>query len=337
MQSPGADRLIFAFSHVGYPPGKFAMTNVFADPTFRANVVFINCRDNSWYQIGVNDEYNSIDKCADLLKSILNYFSPVHSLCVGMSMGGYAATLFGLLLRVDYVTTFTPEIILDLPHCRSVSLNGLRHFDFRYISLQYLLASNTHTIVNAIYGAYDLIDLSLLWPVSHLLERDNEKLRVTFCSDGHQIPLALDVGNLVRSTFSAGLLEPRDIRAGIVLRTKHSALEFYALARAMHYKNTGDFKAVHQTLTSERSFADVSWMTFFLAENLWEAGDSDLAIKQFLRVTDQDPTSYFVWFRLAQVAQAAAKFDIAIAACNAALSIKPSDVHVTKILGKVSG
>jgi tetratricopeptide (TPR) repeat protein len=334
-QFPPADRLIFAFSHVGYPTGSFAMKNVFADASLHANVVFVNCKDNAWYQCGINDEYNSIEKSAELFNQLLEHFAPSRSLTVGMSMGGYAAVLFGLLLQVDYVTTFTPELILGLPYCRSVALNNVRTFDFRYISLQHLLAINQHTVVNAIYGAYDLIDLSLLWPVSHLLGADQGRLRVTFCSEGHQVPLSLDVGNLVRSTFAVGRLEPRDIRAGIVLRTKHTAVELYAFARAMHLKDSGDFSGVHSVLTSESSFRHISWIAFFLAENFADLGEIDRAIELFLRTTALDPTSYYAWSRLAQFAEGMSRFDVASHACEAALSIKPGDLHVSKLLGKL--
>jgi hypothetical protein len=296
--------------------------------------VFVNCKGNAWYQLGINDEFDSIDKCTQLFRRLIDHFTPRQSLAVGMSMGGYAATVFGLLLQLDYVTAFTPEVILDLPHCRSVTLNNVRRFDFKYISLQHLLAANSHTIVNAIYGAYDLIDLSLLWPLSHILERAEGKLRVTFCNDGHQVPLSLDVRNLVKSTFSVGCLEPRDIRAAIVLRTAHPAVELYALARARHFKNVGDFNAVHDVLTGEPSFSKVSWINFFLAENFDKAGEFDRAAAQFDLAATQDPGSFYVWFRSAQFAERTRRFDMLSYTCERALAIKPGDVHASKLFAK---
>ena len=336
-QFPGAERLIFAFSHVDYPAGKFAMTNVFTSGDFRANIIFINCRDNSWYQNGINQEYDSIEKCRNLFEELLQYFAPNRTLAVGMSMGGYAAVLFGLLLDLDYVTAFTPEIILDLPYCRSVTLNKLRSYDFRHISLQYLLSANRRTVVNAIYGAYDLIDLALLWPISHLLGNEDNKLRVTFCSEGHQVPLALDVGNLVRGTFVVGQLQPRDIRAGIVLRTQHSQSELYAYWRSMHYRVTGDLNSANAVLTSESDFSKLSWMNLFLAENYRDAADPDRAIDYFSLTAEQDPTSHYAWFRLALFAESQSKIDMAINAGQKALSLKPGDIVTARFLEKLAG
>jgi len=75
----------------------------------------IFCKDMSelWYQKGLDEECDSVEKLqCRLQKSILD-ISPARITCIGISSGGYAALLFGHLLNVDIVHAFGPQTFLS--------------------------------------------------------------------------------------------------------------------------------------------------------------------------------------------------------------------------------
>jgi hypothetical protein len=61
----GSTELVIAFSHLGYPSGQFAMSRALAN--LSANVLYVNCAEDSWYQRGLGEEAPSIDATRTLL------------------------------------------------------------------------------------------------------------------------------------------------------------------------------------------------------------------------------------------------------------------------------
>jgi hypothetical protein len=72
------------------------------------NLILVRDTANFWYQHGVTGLGRDVDTVAESLRRIIADLRPSSVCTVGQSMGGYAAILFGVLLRVDQVLAFGP-------------------------------------------------------------------------------------------------------------------------------------------------------------------------------------------------------------------------------------
>jgi dienelactone hydrolase len=186
----GSDTVLIIFSHIGYPAGKFAMSNALAN--ISATKIFINCRDSAWYQQGIEGVSSSIDETVVVLTELLEKIAPARVFTTGMSMGGYAALLFGLKLKCDAVLAFTAEVAVGAEHLRSFTLNKRKVYDYKYRSLANLVWQNSSTKIFGIYGAYDLVDLALLSTIAPAIEK-RELFTLHLVSGGHQVTHRLDI------------------------------------------------------------------------------------------------------------------------------------------------
>lgn len=206
-RDPSSKVVILVFSHTNYPPGKFAMTNVTEE--LAATRVYVNCHENSWYQEGIGNTTSSIDETVELLREILSELRPDRIICTGMSMGGYAALLFGLLLEVDEILAFTSEVLIGERYARSYYSNDLRKYDYRYKSLATLMRQNNKTQVYCVYGIYDLIDLSLLWSISDVVTNNN-LYHILFASGNHQVTRRFDMSKVLKVFLEKRKIESSD-------------------------------------------------------------------------------------------------------------------------------
>lgn len=316
--------LIFAFSHVGYPVGKFAMSNEINAKNVNASIVYINCHYNSWYQAGINGNSDTIDKTASLLSEIMHNLTPSRVLTVGMSMGGYAALLFGCLLKVDCILAVTPELILGEELSRSLSLNNLQYYDPAYFSLHDILQDSKCNI-NLLFGCYDLNDLSLLWPSATFLERANPNLQMTFCDDGHKLALSLDIRNLCRNCLAIDVLQPEQIRKSIVKRTSHTSQEINSYALAQRFRRSRKFGAAIDVIDSITSIASEPWSSYFIADLYSDQGEVHKAFEFVLKAIDIDPKSCFLNQNAGLLAQRLGDYHVAYQMFTNALSERPYD------------
>ncbi len=121
----GKRNLLVSFGGIhqglGMPVFEFfkSLTNVDCDK------VFLRDFERAWYQKGLDAEMNHIDKVRDYLYELIaqnNY----HKICfLGSSMGGYAAILFGAMLKADKVIAFAPQTFID-------KINRLKYYDRRW-------------------------------------------------------------------------------------------------------------------------------------------------------------------------------------------------------------
>ncbi|WP_298533183.1 YqiA/YcfP family alpha/beta fold hydrolase [uncultured Algibacter sp.] len=78
---------------------------------FKFDKVFIRDLSQSWYQNGIF-EANSIFKLKKRIESIIKQGSYKKVFFIGNSMGGYAAIMFGSLIGVNEVISFSPQTFL---------------------------------------------------------------------------------------------------------------------------------------------------------------------------------------------------------------------------------
>ena len=209
-----SDVLVVCFSHVNYPEGKFAFANAIAH--MECKKIFVNCRDNSWYQQGIPGLGETIEDSALSLKKIISDICPKKTIFVGMSMGGYGAILFGLMTQADIILSFTSELMLGGSRTRSFKENRCRVYHPVFSNLAPLIYKNNRTLMFMIYGEEDLVDLSLLWPISQKII-DKKQLHFFLSMGGHQCTLNLNLPLMLKvlikdGWLSEGLIDPDRIR-----------------------------------------------------------------------------------------------------------------------------
>ncbi|MCD4729746.1 MAG: hypothetical protein K8R74_04035 [Bacteroidales bacterium] len=78
--------------------------------------IFLRDFKQAWYQKGVDDDIDNIEKVKDFLEKLITEKGYKKICFLGNSMGGYAAILFGSILNVDKVLSFAPQSFIDKRH-----------------------------------------------------------------------------------------------------------------------------------------------------------------------------------------------------------------------------
>ncbi len=80
-----------------------------------ANLVMLRDPHRFFYHAGIDDELTDLDAVRARLAACRQELPHVRrAFCLGTSMGGYAAILFGHYLKADVVYAFSPQTLLDL-------------------------------------------------------------------------------------------------------------------------------------------------------------------------------------------------------------------------------
>jgi hypothetical protein len=109
---PGAP-LIIAFT--GMARGLNELANFEFGKTFKPmeySKIFVRDPHLSFYQYGVGEGTHNVWDVRDRLADVIEPMRPSKIICVGVSAGGYAALLFGHMLKVDTAHAFGPQVIL---------------------------------------------------------------------------------------------------------------------------------------------------------------------------------------------------------------------------------
>lgn len=75
--------------------------------------IYLRDLDRAWYHAGLRGITENISETALFLQSKIEEIKPKKIVTVGNSMGGYAAILFGVLLKADVVHAFVPNTLID--------------------------------------------------------------------------------------------------------------------------------------------------------------------------------------------------------------------------------
>ena len=94
--------------------GSYACKPEFVSATDDCKVdrLFLLDTTKQWYQGGV-DGYGSIEETVAKLRSTIDHLGPSSVVTIGTSMGGYAALLFGHLLKANSAIAFCPQTFLS--------------------------------------------------------------------------------------------------------------------------------------------------------------------------------------------------------------------------------
>lgn len=169
--------------------------------------------NQSWYQKGVDNELNQIDKIIKYLEDKISS-NQYNKICfLGNSMGGYASILFGSILNVDTVIAFAPQTFID-------RFNRIINFDIRWITQ----ISKVHNYKNKRKEFFDLKEylkrnniyktkINIFYSPKHILDKKhaerltgmNNILMHPINEGGHAVVKTLrnngNLKSLIKSTF----------------------------------------------------------------------------------------------------------------------------------------
>jgi hypothetical protein len=111
--SNDSDTLLITFAGISgavglYPFEFFKITN-----GFEIDKVFIRDLEQSWYHKGLKDKADSLEQIAVFLKEQIIQKKYKKVICLGNSMGGYAAMVIGTLIEADMILAFSPQTFLN--------------------------------------------------------------------------------------------------------------------------------------------------------------------------------------------------------------------------------
>jgi len=114
----------------------------------RFNRILVRDPSNGWYHRGVPGLGAHVDEVAGTLRGLIQSIRPSRVITIGQSMGGYAAILFGTLIRADRIVAFGPLSHLD-------PVEATRTGDLRFLPVMRSLADDPPKTVY-----FDLADLA---------------------------------------------------------------------------------------------------------------------------------------------------------------------------------
>ena len=192
--------LIIAFGGISggiYQP-VFEFKN-FLQKNVDCHFIFVKDTNQCWYHKGAIGLGNSIDSASHNLKIIINRINYSKVLTIGGSMGGFAALLFGSILKVDGIISFSPQTFIDK---KSRKLNDddrwskqmkyvHKNFNSEYFDLVNLKFNNIK--VYSIYGKEDRLDQI------HTERLRSKGINISSYSGGHNVVKTIrDNGELIK-------------------------------------------------------------------------------------------------------------------------------------------
>lgn len=180
----GTNKLDHAFDFWGYAQRS------------RASIILLNNGSNRWYQGGVPGFGDSVADTAALIRRWAEHLSPAEICCIGASMGGSAAVMYGSLVDAR-VLAFSFEA-----HIRHVGSRSIKYipedYPLAYPDLTPLITASKRPITSLL-GGDDIIDLA---EASRLMTIPNLQLSVLRGVD-HGVPRHLRINGKLDAVLDA--------------------------------------------------------------------------------------------------------------------------------------
>ncbi len=128
--------------------------------------IYIRDPADRWFQRGIAPGLDTPDLLAGHLRGVLHSLRPQRVVTMGASMGGYAALLFGHLLRASAVFAMSPQTIIDqrLPHTPPEDFSAHPYFDL----VPLVRIRNRHRPpTHVLFGSDDIVDI---WNAARLAQ-----------------------------------------------------------------------------------------------------------------------------------------------------------------------
>lgn len=167
--------------------------------------LFLNPGQNAWYQTGIPGIASSYAELATFLARVREAHEDHEILCLGHSMGGFAALGFGLHIRADRILASVPEYVLKRPG--SVSARHMGETRIQCGDLSEMLSRNVRSRITVLVGERNAFDIAMAEGIAALTPTDIVRLNC-----GHEtFPYLRDnrkLGTLLRAFIAGEPLQP---------------------------------------------------------------------------------------------------------------------------------
>lgn len=191
------NKLLIVFAYINQPIGTGSHASFLAGTGCKK--LFLNPGRNHWYQDGVPGVCRDFDGLIAFAAAVRSRFPDHEILCLGHSMGAFAALGVGVAIGAQRVLASVPELEVNLPG--SVSIHHMAGVPVQHGDLSALLQGNEETHITAIVGRQNPFDMAMAarlaaMPLVEIVEID---------SDHSTFPYLRDMGKLkgVMSRFVA--------------------------------------------------------------------------------------------------------------------------------------
>lgn len=253
IQNRNADRTLVVFSSIHTIPGRFRFERQLAD--VNANVIFLNCPNNSWYLQGVPGLGDTMSSARKALKQIINeQFPGTRLFSLGSSMGasGLIALTTGLDIHRSFA--FCPEI--DLFGEASFSR---KHYAGAETSVRDLWCELKECEnINIFYGEECEHDLHQL---AKLRQRFPGLPTQTFAHQPHGVVEAIylteGMSGILSSLLDGTKLRPKIVEQGHISGSRRSCEALWRAYCAVHKPDAGiaaELKYLAETVDKTRSY-----------------------------------------------------------------------------------
>jgi len=132
-----SDKLIVAFGSLIINQTdklRFEFVNTINKTFPNYSTLYVIDTNHCWYHQGLKGHTHNIQSTIRYLRKIIDSYNEVTF--IGISMGGYAAILFGSLLNVKNVIAFKPQTIINSSHAKTENK--------KYINLKKIINTTTN-------------------------------------------------------------------------------------------------------------------------------------------------------------------------------------------------
>ena len=168
---------------LGMPPFEFFKLTRNLD----VNKIYLRDLNQTWYHSGLPGISDNIEESASFLRRKIDESNANKVVVFGNSMGGYAAIVFGVLIKADIVHAFSPQTFInDADYIRSKRQVWYVHNNF----------SDTYFDLSAVIHSHrDLPELHLYYDSTNELDKEHAmRLKSSpnvalhsFCGGGHTV------------------------------------------------------------------------------------------------------------------------------------------------------
>lgn len=149
--------LLIVFSYIDQPVG--TRTHGRFLQSIDCKRLFLNPGRNHWHQTGVPGIATNYSGVEDFCAAVARRFADHKILCLGHSMGGFAAMGIGVAIGAERIFASVPEIALNLPG--SVSARYLHGVAIERGDLTAELRANRRTPITVLIGRRDAFDVAM--------------------------------------------------------------------------------------------------------------------------------------------------------------------------------
>lgn len=192
MEISGSKTLLITFAGISGAVGLYPFEFFKITRGFDVDKIFIRDLEQSWYHKGMRGIGTSIEESAKYLRSIIKKNRYKKVVCLGNSMGGYAAILIGHLIKADTVLSFSPQTFLDAKNREKYKDNRWQEqisnlpkkIKAKYLDLSKLpVSSNDKTKFNIYYSLDERIDVEHVNNIKDLKNVES----FSYENGGHQL------------------------------------------------------------------------------------------------------------------------------------------------------